>query len=357
VGGRALDLNGRTFGKLTVVERSHKTKDGSWLWRCRCECGNEHLAAASKLSRGPTKSCGCDRGGKLNVAGMVYGKLTAIETSHLNSQGKWVWRCICECGKGHLVAARDLVSGNTKSCGCGRQSGWVELTGRVSGKLTAVERSHVDTKGNWLWRCVCSCGEERLVEASSIKSGKVTSCGCGSQGRRRSRQDLTGQVFGNWVVVRTGRRSSHKDATWWCLCKCGVYKLVDHKSLVKGMSKSCGCSRGGRTYNGYIKHDTPYKAAVAGILNNYKRSVRERDRVFELTNEEFEALLCSPCTYCGEEPDKDQCSFGGIDRVDNEVGYVVSNCVPCCTMCNRMKYTYSVVEFLEQAKRIAAQAL
>jgi hypothetical protein len=38
--------------------------------------------------------------------------------------------------------------------------------------------------------------------------------------------------------------------------------------------------------------------------------------------------------------------YNGIDRVDNEKGYLVENCVPCCFTCNSLKksVTKSIIE-------------
>jgi hypothetical protein len=46
--------------------------------------------------------------------------------------------------------------------------------------------------------------------------------------------------------------------------------------------------------------------------------------------------------------------YNGIDRVDPEIGYIESNCVSCCTVCNLMKKAYSHNFFLTHIKRIAA---
>ena len=54
-----IDLTGRVFGRLTVIERS-----GSGLpvrWRCRCECGNETASFGTNLKAGTARSCGCLR--------------------------------------------------------------------------------------------------------------------------------------------------------------------------------------------------------------------------------------------------------------------------------------------------------
>lgn len=57
----ARDLSGMTFGRLTAIEPTNyrvKSVSSVW-WRCRCECGNEPLVAAGKLTQGRTRSCGC----------------------------------------------------------------------------------------------------------------------------------------------------------------------------------------------------------------------------------------------------------------------------------------------------------
>lgn len=61
---RAEDLSGRTFGYLTVLERSddHITKSGQKkvMWICKCTlCGNTKSISAQDLKTGNTISCGC----------------------------------------------------------------------------------------------------------------------------------------------------------------------------------------------------------------------------------------------------------------------------------------------------------
>ena len=53
----------------------------------------------------------------LNLAGKVFGRLTAIEPCGTKFGGK-LWRCICECGNEKITSSSYLVHGNTKSCGC-----------------------------------------------------------------------------------------------------------------------------------------------------------------------------------------------------------------------------------------------
>lgn len=55
-----IDLQGRTFGRLTVLRLSEKRgHNRSRLWRCRCACGNITYTSTEKLLKGKKKSCGC----------------------------------------------------------------------------------------------------------------------------------------------------------------------------------------------------------------------------------------------------------------------------------------------------------
>lgn len=64
--GNAVDLTGRKFGFLTVIEKApsrQRAGSGQTIaqWKCKCVCGTEKIVAASDLLKGTTKSCGCKR--------------------------------------------------------------------------------------------------------------------------------------------------------------------------------------------------------------------------------------------------------------------------------------------------------
>jgi len=59
-----IDLAGRTFGRLTVLERVPNDDRYSRprpLWLCQCKCGNKTVVIGANLRDGKTKSCGCLR--------------------------------------------------------------------------------------------------------------------------------------------------------------------------------------------------------------------------------------------------------------------------------------------------------
>lgn len=52
------------------------------------------------------------------LAGQRFGRLTAVSDTGRRLGGHVVWRCRCVCGGTTEATARNLRSGNTRSCGC-----------------------------------------------------------------------------------------------------------------------------------------------------------------------------------------------------------------------------------------------
>lgn len=247
----SIDLLGRRFGRLTVVEDSGQRKGNSVLWMCRCDCGGEILAVRHQLVTGSVQSCGCQprprRQKVTDLIGHRFGLLTVTGDSRQRAGSVVLWRCQCDCGGEVLATRQELVSGNVASCGCvpkqyasKRQA--EDLTGRQFGDLTVLRRVENDEAGKVCWLCRCSCGNESVVRALKLKSGKTRSCGCKKYDRSYTKYDLTGQRFGRltalYHVYKEGRV---KDSYWHCRCDCGNELDVLTGSLVQGLTKSCGC--------------------------------------------------------------------------------------------------------------------
>ena len=54
----------RKFGKLTVIGIHDGRKHDCFMWKCRCECGNEKLISTHQITSG-IQSCGCAKGSNL----------------------------------------------------------------------------------------------------------------------------------------------------------------------------------------------------------------------------------------------------------------------------------------------------
>lgn len=53
------DLTGERFGRLVAIETVGKGRQGHYIWRCRCDCGNEICVPGTYITQGDTRSCGC----------------------------------------------------------------------------------------------------------------------------------------------------------------------------------------------------------------------------------------------------------------------------------------------------------
>lgn len=118
---RVVDLTGRRFGRLTVIERD-TTRSGV-VWKCRCDCGNTTSVLSGNLRKGFTRSCGCFRDDvnsercSSDLTGKQFGRLIAIQKLE---NGKWL--CECGCGNKTEVSTSNLVTNHTQSCGCLRDT-------------------------------------------------------------------------------------------------------------------------------------------------------------------------------------------------------------------------------------------
>ena len=57
--GKAPDLSGKVFGRLTVISQARIPGRKCSYWLCKCKCGNTKVIRGASLTRGHTKSCGC----------------------------------------------------------------------------------------------------------------------------------------------------------------------------------------------------------------------------------------------------------------------------------------------------------
>ena len=107
---KIVDLKGRKFGKLLVLELDHKSKVNyengrsriTYYWKCRCDCGNEVIRSGNSLRGGNTISCGCNKieqrkltnekkkaqnikfdTRKIDLTGKIFGKLFVIGLDHI----------------------------------------------------------------------------------------------------------------------------------------------------------------------------------------------------------------------------------------------------------------------------------
>jgi hypothetical protein len=188
------DIVGEKYGKLTVVKYlDHCKKVASFL--CECECGNECSVRGSYLRFGKTKSCGCLN--RIDIIGKKYGKLTVIEPRGLNAAEKPMYLCECDCGNKTEVNGYHLRSNNTKSCGCLKHKCQTKnMVGMKFGHLEVIELDGYNKRQNAQWKCLChKCGETKTVHGGHLRSGSTVSCGCLIKGPTYKKYRYNGNTF------------------------------------------------------------------------------------------------------------------------------------------------------------------
>lgn len=160
--------------------------------------------------------------------------------------------------------------------------------------------------------------------------------------------NLIGKRFGKLVVIKKLDEKYKNGNMWECICDCGNSTKTYTSILNSGHKKSCGCLR-------------PGKNSPLSFLFYYTKSkAKYRGLAFLLDKSYFETLIKSNCYYCGKPPSNKAEKYGtfvlysGIDRIDNNRGYIKDNCVPCCKECNNKKKDITIdmirkiVEYLDK---------
>lgn len=178
---RYKDLTGLRVGKLTVLEATDQRIRNAVVWRCKCDCGNEILVESRRLKPGAIFSCGCEMSPYDDVkdlTGLRFGKLTVLgKSGNKAKDGNPLWLCQCECGNKIETTKRRLITGNTRSCGCGKKSPLKDWVGKRFGMLTVLSYACKEN-GFHIWHCRCDCGNEVDVRQNNLLQRWTKSCGC-----------------------------------------------------------------------------------------------------------------------------------------------------------------------------------
>ena len=249
MGRKLINLTGKKFNMLTVIERDTNNASREAKWICQCDCGNIISVTSGALKSGHTKSCGCLRNKKEILDGQKFGRLVVLKEDDNNNK-----KCICLCDCGNIISVYkgNLKRGLTTSCGCyqkeaASKSNIKDLTGQRFGRLTVIQR--IENKGNNVqYLCKCDCGNMVNVISMSLLNGGTRSCGClkSELSSERFSLKLEGKKFGKLTVVKRAGTCVGADGTkysqWECNCECGTTVIVKGHDLVCGRVTSCGCT-------------------------------------------------------------------------------------------------------------------
>jgi len=151
-----------------------------------------------------------------------------------------------------------------------------------------------------------------------------------------------------------------------CLCHyCNNEKEMSAVNIKK--RNSCGCQQNNSSeWKNVGPKNMPWhlpsgEAARRNLEYQYKRGAVKRNLEYNLTEEQFTELVTGNCVYCGDKltnvvkgqgKTSGDFHYTGIDRIDSSKGYTKENAVSCCWMCNNMKNTTHINDFLSHIKKI-----
>lgn len=128
-----VQMIGKTFGRLTVMEAVPTYTDGSGRKRlkytCKCICGQTGDFLGENLRSGHTTSCGCQQDDNRrkrghNAIGLRFGRLIVVSNAepYLSPGGTTLRQVhvLCDCGNEATVTLNSLKMGLAASCGCYR---------------------------------------------------------------------------------------------------------------------------------------------------------------------------------------------------------------------------------------------
>lgn len=295
-----------------------------------------------------------------DLTGQQFGKLVALEAIPAEKGKPTKWLCRCECGNVKAVRTSDLLSGNTKTCGCSKAEAAlkaaeknrgkpskrvIDLTGRRFGRLLVIERSEKRAiNGSPMWVCKCDCGNIVEKRGDALRYGRTASCGCLakelSSERMKTLQaksapsqrliDLIGQRFERLTVIERVPNSATGQARWRCLCDCGKETVTTTAHLRSGHTKSCGCLGLENATKAKIKHGNTHES----LYNTWAAMKRRCDNPNVDTYKYYGGKGVKLCDDWHEDYGKFKewaLSHGyepglTIDRINSDGNYEPSNC-------------------------------
>jgi hypothetical protein len=118
----AESLVGQKFGRLKVLKRvKNRSKKVTWKCQCDCGnicyITSDHLKTGHSKSCGCIQKENISQRMKVDLVGKRFGKLTVLNFDHTDKNGQ-VWLCQCECGNKCFANTKTLNFKRKQSCGC-----------------------------------------------------------------------------------------------------------------------------------------------------------------------------------------------------------------------------------------------
>lgn len=174
--------------------------------------------------------------------------------------------------------------------------------------------------------------------------------------------DLTGRKFGTLNVIEPVKLYDNR-WFWRCKCDCGNFRNVRTTYLTTGRVVTCELEAK-QNANAKYRRKPQGESTWNSYYSGYRKEAANRDIDFDLSLDQFKDIASKDCYHCGNKPKlinyQKKTSLdpkwgdiyaSGIDRLDSDVGYSITNCVSSCWRCNSAKNDQTLEEFHLWLKR------
>lgn len=136
----------------------------------------------------------------------------------------------------------------------------------------------------------------------------------------RPRRDLAGERFGRLTAIDFVERRGNQ-AAWRCVCDCGNERVVLSGNLRAGHTRSCGCIRGVKATGGRNKGHAGKYAEPPRPLDPVTYALRKRRYELDLTQAHVAKIMgWDQRTLCAAEVGKISPNFGFVSAWAQALG-------------------------------------
>jgi len=306
--GLSLELEGKKFGTLLVVQKTEFRQNNSVCWLCLCDCGTTILVNTHSLKY--RKSCGClNKFGKKEKGQSCFNRLVRQYKRDAKKRNQEFSLTEKQC---FFLFKQDCF---------------------YCAKAPGMEITDFNANGSFFYN-----GIDRVDNEKHYISNNVVSCCYECNERKHTLEYAT--FYGKIFTLHARIEHLSMSAISYPLVGLDLKEITDIK--VGDINRF---GRKGKSLPGVPARNKLY--------HRYMENAKKRNVEFKLSKEAAVFLFERDCYYCGEAPKgliftkncKEGYTYNGIDRVDNSKDYVENNCVSCCKICNFWKSNWTFQQF------------
>ena len=330
----SVDLTGNRYGYWKVL-RFHGRRGSHPYWECICtykNCGNTKPVYQHDLLRGASLSCSrmCVVQQSMDAEiGQIYQDCKILDIWKIKrktgDKNYFEVTALCHCEKEFKVLLKSLKSGHTTSCGCLQYP----ITDPIENYFKDYQQSAKDNNRTF------------LIDLEFFKN-KITKMPCRYCGKEPIWPEMTGiDRFDNSIGYESEncvpccytcnkiKNSQSNDAWYFWL-----------QNLIYGPK------------NNIIANDRNNLAFASLYKQRKTNSINTRELNWEINEDMYYKHNKMNCFYCGIEPrtihkyGKHRYIYNGVDRFNNNEGYIERNCVTACKDCNQGKSNKLAEDFI-----------